>query len=348
MLIWVQSDLLTKKNSLRTTCSSTFFTERQSRIFAIFTFVLFLQWKTKNATKIVALHLTWQNTWNSVSWILPLSAIPSDITPKCHIIWNHFLYRVFSVYDTWINCPDAGINSSACSAFTVTVTLTLAGGCEFHFIQSSRSWVQVSYEYSVLKGEETITFLETNTVMSHISVIISAKRRSQMAFSEDLHSCRSISVHLDPEVSRVCFEHFPQETDCVQDQLPSSGPALVLLDWSMWNATPTWAHLKHRTAPNLKSSYQDTEEGTVRSKQVASLEATPIVVTDQSELTNPMAHTDSSQHHALHHSEFWEGFPVCQCNVQPKAPLSICTTLLKADKPPLSPQDQRVADGWVA
>lgn len=83
----------------------------------------------------------------------------------------------------------------------------------------------------------------------------------------------------------------------------------------------------------------------MHSKQVAPLEATPTVVKDQSELINPMAHTDSSQHHALHHSEFWEGFPVCKCNVKPKAPLPVCTTLLKADKPPLSPQDQRVADG---
>lgn len=70
----------------------------------------------------------------------------------------------------------------------------------------------------------------------------------------------------------------------------------------------------------------------MHSNQVAPLEARPPVVKDQSELINTMAHANTSQHPTLHHSEFWEGFPVCKHSIKPKAPLPICTTHLKADK----------------
>lgn len=162
--------------------------------------------------------------------------------------------------------------------------------------------------------------------MSHISVMISANRRSQMAFKEDFHSCRSIFVHLDPQVSRV-LSILPRKQTVFKTGFPALGQP-----WSCW----TWVcemPCQHEptSSPRLQPiSNRPTriqKRGPVHSKQVTPLEATPTVVKDQSEL---LAHTVTPVSITPHHSELWEGFPVCKCKVKPNASLPICTTLLTA------------------
>jgi len=68
------------------------------------------------------------------------------------------------------------------------------------------------------------------------------------------------------------------------------------------------------------------------------------VFKDKAELISMIAHADARVGIMLF-GTLWEGFLVCKRSIRPKAPLSTCATLLRANKPPLSPQDQRVTRG---